>query len=544
MSGSDPEPSPPVSSRPMWIFTSASLSASCWRSVLTATNSTSEMPASIIRLRAFSPAPPTPTTRMTAWYAASERGARWRRGGGSGIGSSRRAIPRSGPCSSSCGGAGGSTVGAGAGAGVTGSGATSRRGGAGGGCSTVSSSGSPGTAFPSFSAWRWAASVARNNSASGPSRMLARFRAIEHLLRELPVGRGSVAGRVVLEHRAPLHGRLGVANCLLDPGLEDQLAEVLLQDLDRLARVERPPVEHRRQDPLDLDVGIEVLPDHGERALQLDEAAEREVLALHGNDHTLGRDERVDRQQPERGRCVDDDEVVPLLDRSERLLERPFPPDHARQRELGSRQVDRRNGEMNLRLLDHLVDRQPMDKYVEHRTRDLIRVESLTHRQVPLRVHVHDEDAIALLGKRHGQVQSRRRLGDASLLVREGDNARLRRRFRLRRKGDFLACGSLLRRGCFVFALLRTREEAGQPHQWPLFRPGTGLSCTAPSVPEKSDCTQWGAQFFAAQRARSITSSRSSAARAARQRASAATASAGSGSARSHVSASRTSSLS
>ncbi len=35
-------------------------------SVLTATNSTCEMPASIIRLTAFSPAPPTPITRITA----------------------------------------------------------------------------------------------------------------------------------------------------------------------------------------------------------------------------------------------------------------------------------------------------------------------------------------------------------------------------------------------------------------------------------------------------------------------------------------------
>jgi hypothetical protein len=35
-------------------------------SVLTAMNSTCEIPASIIRFTAFSPAPPTPTTRMTA----------------------------------------------------------------------------------------------------------------------------------------------------------------------------------------------------------------------------------------------------------------------------------------------------------------------------------------------------------------------------------------------------------------------------------------------------------------------------------------------
>jgi len=65
-SGSAPEPRPSVSSRPMWILTGASLVWSCWMSVLTATNSTCEMSASIMRLTAFRPAPPTPTTRITA----------------------------------------------------------------------------------------------------------------------------------------------------------------------------------------------------------------------------------------------------------------------------------------------------------------------------------------------------------------------------------------------------------------------------------------------------------------------------------------------
>ena len=63
---SAPEPSPSVSSLPMWIFVVASLICSCWMSVLTATKSTCVIPESIIRSTAFSPAPPTPTTRMTA----------------------------------------------------------------------------------------------------------------------------------------------------------------------------------------------------------------------------------------------------------------------------------------------------------------------------------------------------------------------------------------------------------------------------------------------------------------------------------------------
>src|SRR3954449_12561675 len=53
-------------------------------------------------------------------------------------------------------------------------------------------------------------SVLRNSAASGPSRMLARlWLAIrENLLRQLAIGVGRRALRVVLEHRHPLHGGL------------------------------------------------------------------------------------------------------------------------------------------------------------------------------------------------------------------------------------------------------------------------------------------------------------------------------------------------
>ena len=69
------------------------------------------------------------------------------------------------------------------------------------------------------------------------------------------------------------------------------------------------------QDALDLDVRVEVLADHGERVLQLDQAAHRQIFALHGDDHLVRGRQRVDREQPEARRRVDEDEVVVVLDR-------------------------------------------------------------------------------------------------------------------------------------------------------------------------------------------------------------------------------------
>src|SRR5581483_8004798 len=178
-------------------------------------------------------------------------------------------------------GTGGGGVGVGVGAG--GAGVSARASSQLGTCSTVRSSGSfsgaSGSALrapvtsprspsgPACSAWRCAASVARKSSASGPSRMLARRRAIEHLLGEVAVHARGVPGRVVLQDRLSLHGRLCIAHSLADLRVQHEVAEVLAQDLDRFLRVQQALVVHRREDPLDRDLRVQILPDHRQRVL-------------------------------------------------------------------------------------------------------------------------------------------------------------------------------------------------------------------------------------------------------------------------------------
>ena len=69
-----------------------------------------------------------------------------------------------------------------------------------------------------------------------------------------------------------------------------------------------------------------------------------------------------------------------------------------------------------------LFDRQPVDEHVVHRALDRVGIEALAHRQVALRVEIDDEDVHPLLFERDGEVQRRRRLGDAALLIRERDD--------------------------------------------------------------------------------------------------------------------------
>jgi hypothetical protein len=71
ISGSAPAPRPLVSFAPTWTLSGARFARSACRSVLTAMNSIPCRPDAIMRLTAFPPPPPTPTTLMWAPYTSS-----------------------------------------------------------------------------------------------------------------------------------------------------------------------------------------------------------------------------------------------------------------------------------------------------------------------------------------------------------------------------------------------------------------------------------------------------------------------------------------
>ena len=169
---------------------------------------------------------------------------------------------------------------------------------------------------------------------------------------------------------------------------------------------------------------VEVLAHHRERVLELHEAAQREVLALHRHDHAVRGHECVDREQTERRRRVDEDVVVAVAHLDERLVERALATDERGQGELGPGQVDRRDGDVHLDGLDDVGDRDAMHEHVEHRALDRVGVHALAHGQVALGIEVDDEDAAPLFAERDAEVERRRRLRDAALLVRERDDLR------------------------------------------------------------------------------------------------------------------------
>ncbi len=76
-----------------------------------------------------------------------------------------------------------------------------------------------------------------------------------------------------------------------------------------------------------------------------------------------------------------------------------------------------------------------MHEHVVHRLLERVGIDALGHRQVALRVHVHAQHAVALLREGGSQVERRRCLGDAALLVGERDDLRRFAHGTLQRRG-------------------------------------------------------------------------------------------------------------
>ena len=65
-----------------------------------------------------------------------------------------------------------------------------------------------------------------------------------------------------------------------------------------------PLIEHRDQDPFNLEIRVSLTADLADRFDQLRNALESEILALYGDQDAIGSDEGVDGQQIHRRRTV------------------------------------------------------------------------------------------------------------------------------------------------------------------------------------------------------------------------------------------------
>ena len=199
--------------------------------------------------------------------------------------------------------------------------------------------------------------------------------------------------------------------------VEQLLAEVLAQRVERLARVAGAHVGDVEHHAEPFEVGVEALAgelDHLERLL---DALQREVLRLGRQQRVVGRHERVDGQQAERRRAVDQDQVVVARDLAQRPLERQLAAHLAAEHQLGLGQSEVGGDDP---VVDGLARLGAPGEHVADRRRGVgIDVEVVG--QVALRVEVDGEDVQPDPPKDVGQRPDRGRLAGAALLGEDRD---------------------------------------------------------------------------------------------------------------------------
>jgi hypothetical protein len=96
--------------------------------------------------------------------------------------------------------------------------------------------------------------------------------------------------------------------------MEDPAGEMLPNFVRHLCRQPRPAVEHGENNPQDLQAWVQHPSHEPQGALELGQPLQRVVLTLDGDEDGVGSDQAIQGEKAERGRAVEEDEVIGLLD--------------------------------------------------------------------------------------------------------------------------------------------------------------------------------------------------------------------------------------
>ena len=220
-----------------------------------------------------------------------------------------------------------------------------------------------------------------------------------------------------------MRGGLSQTDVALDYCIERQRPEMLAHLGGDLV-VQAVAHVHRQHESFDFERGVQAALDDLDRVEQLREPFERQVFALHGNQHRVGGREDVDGGVSQRGRAVDEHVVVVVAHLRENPLDDVVALFHFRKFGVGRHQIDARRQQPQpfdvLAAKDHLRGAACAgDAFVDALGID---VEAQARRGVGLRVGVEQQHLLAENGQRSGQIDRRRGLSHAAFLVCECDD--------------------------------------------------------------------------------------------------------------------------
>jgi hypothetical protein len=257
-------------------------------------------------------------------------------------------------------------------------------------------------------------------------------RALGHLPRQRAIAFGAPRLGVVDGDGLAEARRLAEPHGPRDDDVVDAIAEIAANLADDLLGQLRPRVEHRHDDARQPKRRVDVLLDEADVVEQLTEPFEGVVLALDGDDELLRGRERVDREEPERGRTVEEDEVVGAG--GSKRLQRPakpkLPGELADQLDLSAGQVDRRRDREqapNPGGDDGILDRRPLvgQDVIDGHVPSIV-LDTHSGGGISLGIEVDHQDAMTQIGEGGSQADRGRAFAHAPLLIGDRDHPRPR----------------------------------------------------------------------------------------------------------------------
>ena len=243
---------------------------------------------------------------------------------------------------------------------------------------------------------------------------------VQNLRRRGAVGVGGLRDPVVMIDGLAEARRFGETHGPRNRRFQDLVAVVLLDLPEHFGREGQASVVHRDEDAQNGEGRVVQILYAADRQHELDQALEREVFALHRDEHAVRRGQGVHRKQGEGRRAVDQDEVVRAAALFEKRGETPLPAGNVEELDLRPRkiQIGRDEGEILKGGLHDAFRRvRAVDENVVGGFGGGFLRDPDAARGVALRVDVDEEDAEPALGGAARDVDAGGGLSHASLLV-------------------------------------------------------------------------------------------------------------------------------
>src|ERR1035438_1439131 len=162
---------------------------------------------------------------------------------------------------------------------------------------------------------------------------------VQNLFGEFDVTFGAAGTRIVSQNRFAEARCFRQAHAARNDRLENLILEELSQIVGDLPRQVGAVVEHGQQDSSDLQRMLERFADAVDRVHELGDAFERKKLTLDRHQNRVGREQGVQCQQVERGRTIDQDELIFVANGRDPLAKAKLAMLGAHEFQVGSNQI-------------------------------------------------------------------------------------------------------------------------------------------------------------------------------------------------------------